>query len=404
MKIHPGNAQDIGTRQEQQDSFSFSNPEDSAFIAHAGLLAILADGMGGMANGGHASSTAVRSFLREYERKTAGESIPSALRRALAASSRDVVALNSHFNIESGSTLIGASVCSDHLYWISVGDSHIYLLRDGELIQLNRDHTFGQALLDAAARGEIALQEVGEHPDKEHLTSYLGMRNLPEEVDSNPTSFPLQDGDQVLLCSDGVYRMLGAEEFIEALDDPSPSSACERIRQIVLSKRHPNQDNLTMLILRCGEHRPSRASLQRRWWTAPLLFFLVALNLAFGLDTYRGWKTLHKARKDGVHKSLTNRNDEGGSNAPPKQTPTDKKDKGTNSKPGSVKVASHASTPAIIPALTAQSDDNSTTSTAPKPAKGKDDAKQGAAEGSLKPQPSQPEPSQPEPSQPEKDR
>ncbi len=62
MKIRPGNHQHIGTRKEQQDAFAFSDLSDAAFVRHAGMLALLADGMGGLKEGGEASRLAIRAF------------------------------------------------------------------------------------------------------------------------------------------------------------------------------------------------------------------------------------------------------------------------------------------------------------------------------------------------------
>ncbi len=292
MKITPGNAQDIGARKEQQDCFCFSNLGDARFVAHGGLLAILGDGMGGMADGGRASSLAVRTFLQQYESKTADESIPAALQRSLVAAFRVVGTFNQGAAAEAGSTLVAAVVCQDSLYWTSVGDSHIYLLRDGELAQLNREHNYGQKLLDGVAQGSYSWSDAISHPEREHLTSYVGM-SKPAEVDCNVRPFALQEGDHVILCSDGVYRMISAAEIARAFQ-ARPSVACESIRRKVLSLRHSNQDNLTILALRCGEARPALlAHSTSRRWVLPTLVILLVLNLCFGWDVRREWRRLH---------------------------------------------------------------------------------------------------------------
>ena len=73
MRFLPANAQHIGARHSQQDSFGFADPDDAAFIQHGGFLAIVCDGMGGMEHGDLAGRTAVRTFLEAYGRKTPQE-------------------------------------------------------------------------------------------------------------------------------------------------------------------------------------------------------------------------------------------------------------------------------------------------------------------------------------------
>ena len=91
MQFVPGNAQHVGARNEQQDAFGFSDPGDRKFVAHGGVVGVLADGMGGLECGGEASRVAVRDFLKAYEEKTLEEPVPDALCRALQAANRSVL-------------------------------------------------------------------------------------------------------------------------------------------------------------------------------------------------------------------------------------------------------------------------------------------------------------------------
>src|SRR5882724_10366752 len=102
MRFSPGNAQSIGARAEQQDSFGFSDSHSTEFVARAGVAAVVADGMGGLANGSAASQAAIATFLAAYEAKQPGETIPNALDRALREANRSVVALFSKGQKESG--------------------------------------------------------------------------------------------------------------------------------------------------------------------------------------------------------------------------------------------------------------------------------------------------------------
>ena len=91
MRYLPSHAQHIGSRRYQQDSFGFADSGDDAFLAHAGFLSVLCDGMGGMEHGDVASQTAVRALLDAYAGKTPEESIPAALERSARAANQRVI-------------------------------------------------------------------------------------------------------------------------------------------------------------------------------------------------------------------------------------------------------------------------------------------------------------------------
>src|ERR1700694_3300680 len=91
MRYLAAHAQHIGARRYQQDSLGLADPQNRTFMAHAGFLAVLCDGMGGMEHGDVASETAVRAFLAAYARKTPEESIPAALERSAREANRQVI-------------------------------------------------------------------------------------------------------------------------------------------------------------------------------------------------------------------------------------------------------------------------------------------------------------------------
>ena len=244
-----GNAQDIGKRPYQEDAFGFSNWEDDDFLRHSGLLAVVADGMGGLEQGTASSNAALRTFIGEYEGKTPDESIPETLLRALHAANQAVLGVARQAGVEgnAGTTLIAVVVHEAALYWISVGDSRIALARDGQFAQLAEDHIYARHLAREVAQGTISREEAESHPEREALTSYVGMQDL-EEIERNAKAFPLQPGDYVLLCSDGVYKNMTDEEIANLLRD-DPQTAGENLVQAVLAKQDRHQDNLTAVTL-----------------------------------------------------------------------------------------------------------------------------------------------------------
>src|SRR5581483_4806735 len=214
MGFLAGNAQHIGARHSQQDSFGFSDPDDQEFVAHGGFLAIVCDGMGGMEYGDAASRTAVRAFLDAYLRKTAAEPIPDALVRSVHEANQQVLALAASLGLIEGigTTLIAATLHDGAMYYISVGDSGLFHVNGTGLRMINRPHIFANVLDAAVARGNLSAEDAANHPERESLTSYIGAQRL-EEIDWNADPFPLADDDAVLLASDGLFKTLELDEM-----------------------------------------------------------------------------------------------------------------------------------------------------------------------------------------------
>ena len=124
----------------------------------------------------------------------------------------------------AGTTLAAAVVHQQALHWIAVGDSRIYLYRAGRVTLLTADHVYARELDREVVAGRIAATEAAEHPQREALTSFLGMPDL-DQVECNLQPVPLHPGDRVLLCSDGLYRNLGEAELAEELARPDPQAA-----------------------------------------------------------------------------------------------------------------------------------------------------------------------------------
>jgi protein phosphatase len=249
-EIVRGNAQHIGAREEQQDSFCFSASDDPAVIERYGVLAVLADGMGGLEMGREAGQLAVQTMLNEYTGKSAGESVSKALERALHKANKEVyeLAVRNELEWSVGTTLVAAVILEGKLYWISAGDSRIYLYRGGLLIALTRDHIYANRLYERVKAGQMTREEAESHPERNLLTSYLGIPEI-DEIDANRAPFGLQAGDWVLLCSDGLYDDLSEQLLEEAVRLP-PQQAAEFILQRVMEQQRPFQDNATIAILK----------------------------------------------------------------------------------------------------------------------------------------------------------
>lgn len=231
-----------GARESQQDAFGITGEDAPA----QGVLAAVADGMGGLVNSGQVSNGLIEGMMEAY---APSNEIPPArqLQILFMQALGRVEEIMKSSTTQSGSTLVACLVKDDQLSWLSVGDSHIYLWRNGGLIQLNQDHDFYHDLTLLAMQGDMKLSEADSNPRRENLTSYIG-RGFPRKVEWNQEPIQLMVGDKVLLVSDGVYRALSQAEIADYLTGELQNAA-QAIRTAIHKKRHPQQDNYTAVIL-----------------------------------------------------------------------------------------------------------------------------------------------------------
>ncbi len=255
MRYIPGNAQNIGSRQSQQDSFGFGEM-DEAFVAHAGFLAIVCDGMGGMQHGDLASKQAVKTVLEEYRIKTPEESIPEALERCTRAANAAVSDLSHAMGGADGlgTTLVACVLHETNLYWISVGDSNAYLCRQGNMMLLTQAHVFSNLLDKAVAHGTIAREDADRHPERDSLTSFVGIEHL-EEIDHNTQPFPLADGDTILIASDGLFKTLSDSEIV-SMTQGAPNGWPELLVARTMAAQREHQDNVTVVTVTVTSAEP----------------------------------------------------------------------------------------------------------------------------------------------------
>lgn len=241
-----GNLHNIGRREEQQDSFCLSDFRDESALSQKGLMAVVADGMGGLESGAAVSQLVTDTFLTRY-RQLAVPDPDAFLYESAAASEQAVEAYMRRTGSNSGSTLVAVLLRGNQMHFISVGDSRIYLLRGEKLLQINREHTYGALLLERAARGEVDPEEPYVNPRRHALTAYIGMGSL-NQVERNSVPLTLQPGDKVILCSDGVFNALGDDALRGALAGEALEAA-QRLEQAILAQNLPNQDNFTAVVV-----------------------------------------------------------------------------------------------------------------------------------------------------------
>lgn len=256
MTIRPGCAQHIGSRKEQQDSFAFSHIEDAALVERAGVLAVVADGMGGLALGRESADTAVKAVISVHESSRAENDPVAILQEAVETANRDVVSMARNAGVagDAGSTLAAVIVKNENLYWTSVGDSRIYLCRSGELVQLNSEQNHASDLMRRVAAGDISRDDALNNPNGAALTNFIGNPDLMP-ADASVRPFPLTKGDWLLLCSDGLFGTLDDDDIRGELYG-NPDDACDRLVKKTIACGKPHQDNVSAAILGYGDAEP----------------------------------------------------------------------------------------------------------------------------------------------------
>jgi serine/threonine protein phosphatase PrpC len=251
-------AQITGARDYQEDTLAVQVLTADTGGRADELLLVLADGMGGHAGGEMASQQAVEYFCAAYVKSTAGNSqgnIPGVLRislnianEALANTVADRPELGG-----MGTTLVGCVIRGDCLYWISVGDSPLWVCRDGVLQRLNADHSMVPLLDDMVRTGVMDREEALADVRRNMLRSAVTGKAL-ELVDLCEQPFRLLAGDTVILASDGVETLAG-DELLAVLNNPGDLSLRELAGDLMASIEAiglSDQDNASVILYRPG--------------------------------------------------------------------------------------------------------------------------------------------------------
>ncbi len=200
----------IGTREEQQDCAG-------AAVLPGGLLGIVCDGMGGMTNGALASRTAVRCLADLFPMRPEGVSVPDWFLHCVDVMDESVCRIKDEHNdgVNPGTTVVAVYVNGGELYWLSVGDSRLYIIRADEIAAATRDHNFSLYVEEKQRLGTATPEEIASREKHgEALMSYIGMGGI-EMMDINRNPFALCAGDKLLLTSDGLFRLLNDWEIYD---------------------------------------------------------------------------------------------------------------------------------------------------------------------------------------------
>jgi len=235
---------DVGCeRGTNEDCGRFIRPGDPEVLAGKGVLAVIADGMGGSAAGEVASRIAVDAIGRLYYESAAPAQ--EALKQALLGANREILeaAQKDERLAGMGTTCVTLVVLRGEAHAAHVGDSRLYLVRAGQIYRMTEDHSM---VGEMVRQGMITRQEACQHDDRNVILRALGSQPTVE-IAMWDRPLPVRPGDRFLLCSDGLHDLVEEETIKETVLAQEPHAACERL--IALAKQRGGYDNITVAIV-----------------------------------------------------------------------------------------------------------------------------------------------------------
>ena len=246
-KLEIGFSQTQGARSYQEDAMY------KAVWPNGFALAVLSDGMGGAVHGELASNEMIAAFTENFQQSEQND-IKERLQESLKVA-------NDHLNglIQSdeslrgmGGTLLAVAYMGEKIIWLSVGDSPLWRIRDGEISRLNQNHSRWAELYKMVEAGKLTQEELDTHPERSQLTSAVMGFHI-DQVDLDQANVAV--GDWILLASDGVETIAEAE-LAMLCSRPgwdSAQSLAEHISVKIDDIARPGQDNSSVIALRIIE-------------------------------------------------------------------------------------------------------------------------------------------------------
>lgn len=256
---------ETGPREEQQDAVGVVSRGNH-------LLAVVCDGAGGHRGGSRASKLAVQTVCDAFEMVEGKFEDPkSDLLEICRTAHEEILKLGETPKLAPRSTIAALYLGDQKAHMVHVGDSRIYRLRSGKILERTRDHTMVQILLE---QGEVQESEMGTHPDQGRLLRALGS---DEELRPTYGSADLTEDDAFILCSDGFWERTKPEEMEVFFQGEPTQAGLEEIVRLAIERNGPKGDNVTALAVHSGKIKGDRFSLLRY----ALLVFLFVLAVVF---------------------------------------------------------------------------------------------------------------------------
>ncbi|MBP3238614.1 MAG: serine/threonine-protein phosphatase [Lachnospiraceae bacterium] len=239
----------IGDRSEQQDNFGYE-------ITDRECMVTVCDGMGGHRGGRLASSLAVKHMMDTYRNCYAEKDIISFLHDTTVEADRIVSELKDGEGnkLNAGSTLVSIIIKNNELYWSSVGDSRLYLVRGNEIVQVTLDHNYHEYLNEILYNNQISEEEYEKENQKgEALINYLGVGGL-KVIDHNEGPLHLFQGDKLLVMSDGLYKLVEDKSIYNLVNNfGNINEAVESMdlkAEKIARKNKISRDNMTVALIK----------------------------------------------------------------------------------------------------------------------------------------------------------
>jgi len=244
--IEAASLTDVGRqRSNNEDSHLYWEPDSDEDFLRKGRLAVVADGMGGYEGGQEASRLAVETVRAVYENAFSSDP-QSTLSAAFEAAHQNIhrYAQDHPQFYGMGTTCTALSIVERQLHFAHVGDSRLYLIRPESISRLTRDHSYVGRLIES---GIVRSEDAESHPQRHILTAALGSgREITPHTPDRPV--PLEEGDILLLCTDGLWGVVGDPDLARVVQANPPTEACQKLVTMALDRGGP--DNITVLVLR----------------------------------------------------------------------------------------------------------------------------------------------------------
>jgi serine/threonine protein phosphatase PrpC len=241
MKVRTAFTNRLGNRSSNQDRCLVTEKSGR-------ILLCVADGMGGHARGDLAAQVAVDSLSNSFQRQQ-GMIIdpPAFLKSALQSAHLEVVETGHAMQpaITPRTTCVACLVQDGQAHWAHVGDSRLYLFRNGELMTRTRDHTPVEELLQS---GAISEADLSGHPMRNSVNRCLGGEPVLPKISFDQTE--LESGDTLLLCSDGLWAALSEQRLLDLHGEDDLEHAVEQLANDAEKASYPHSDNISAVGLR----------------------------------------------------------------------------------------------------------------------------------------------------------
>lgn len=239
---------DVGrVRANNEDSCLYWEPNSEEEFQRKGRLAVIADGMGGHEGGQEASRMAVETVREVYDKAFRNEPQDALVEAFAVAHERIQNYAERHPRFHGmGTTCTALAVVGDRLYFAHVGDSRLYLIRGAEISRVTRDHSYVGRLVES---GIVRSEDAETHPQRHILTAALGAGS-EVAADVSQEALRLEEGDNLVLCTDGLWGVVGEQELAAAVNANPPADSCAAMVELALQRGGP--DNITVQVLRVG--------------------------------------------------------------------------------------------------------------------------------------------------------